>query len=52
VLINERENRRERLLTVANAMMTAARTAPKGKGIDIIEVAIATDETIVQLSQA
>jgi uncharacterized ferredoxin-like protein len=52
VLINERENRRERLLTVANAMMTAARTAPKGKGIDIIEVAMATDETIQQLSQA
>ncbi|MBN2767146.1 MAG: ferredoxin [Paludibacteraceae bacterium] len=52
MLINERENRRERLLTVANAMMTAARTAPKGKGIDIIEVAMATDETIQQLSQA
>ena len=52
MLINERDNRRERLLKVALEMMTAARTAPKGKGIDIIEVALATDETIVQLSQA
>ena len=31
-------------------MMTAARTAPKGKGIDIIEVALITDEEIKQLS--
>jgi len=32
--------------------MTAARTAPKGKGIDIIEVALATGETIGMLSKA
>lgn len=31
-------------------MMTAARTAPKGKGIDIIEVALITDEDIKLLS--
>ena len=41
MLTNERTTRNERLLLVANAMMTAARTAPKGKGIDIIEVALA-----------
>ncbi len=51
MLKNERENRTERLLQVANEMMTAACTAPKGKGIDIIEVAMATDETILQLSK-
>lgn len=50
-LINERDTRHERLIQVANEMMTAARTAPKGKGIDIIEVAMATDETIIQLSE-
>ena len=33
-------------------MMTAARTAPKGKGIDIIEVAMVTDEDIKRLSKA
>ncbi len=52
MLINERHSRRERLLQVANLMMTAARTAPKGKGIDIIEVILLTDETITQLSKA
>ena len=30
--------------------MTAARTAPKGKGIDIIEIAMLTDEDIVAVS--
>jgi len=52
MLINERDTRRERLLQVASEMMTAARTAPKGKGYDIIEVALVTDETIQKLSEA
>jgi uncharacterized ferredoxin-like protein len=52
MLINERDTRTERLLQVANEMMTAARTAPKGKGFDIIEVMLATGETIQQLSDA
>ena len=52
MLINERDTRTERLLQVANEMMTAARTAPKGKGFDIIEVMLATGETIRQLSDA
>ena len=52
MLINERDTRTERLMTVANAMMTAARTAPKGKGFDIIEVATITGETITELSEA
>jgi len=51
MLINERDTRHERLLQVANEMMTAARTAPKGKGIDVIEVMMVTGETIVQLSK-
>ena len=52
MLTNERTTRTERLLLVAGEMMTAARTAPKGKGIDIIEVALATGETIGMLSKA
>lgn len=51
MLINERDTRTERLLQVANEMMTAARTAPKGKGIDIIEVAVVTGDTIIKLSE-
>jgi uncharacterized ferredoxin-like protein len=52
MLTNERTTRSERLLLVANEMMTAARTAPKGKGIDILEVALATGETIESLSNS
>ena len=39
---NEREIRHEYVLQAVRQMMTAARTAPKGKGIDIIEVAMVT----------
>lgn len=50
MICNERDIRHEHLLNVARQMMTAARTAPKGKGIDIIEVAAVTDEEIKRLS--
>ena len=39
------------MLQVGRQMMTAARTAPKGKGIDIIEVGMVTDQDIVRLSE-
>lgn len=48
---NEREIRHELVLQAAHRMMTAARTAPKGKGIDLIEVALVTDEDILRLSE-
>ena len=51
MFINERDTRHERLIQVADEMMTAARTAPKGKGLDIIDVAMATEDTIIQLSE-
>lgn len=38
MILNERDSRHEHVLNVARQMMTAARTAPKGKGIDIIEL--------------
>ena len=51
MIINERDTRNKRLLKVAGEMMTAARTAPNGKGIDLIEVITITGDTIVQLSK-
>ena len=51
MIINERESRHEQVLNVARQMMTAARTAPKGKGVDIIDVALVTDEDIKKLSE-
>lgn len=47
---NERDIRHEHVLEAVRQMMTAARTAPKGKGIDIIEIAMVTGEDIHVLS--
>lgn len=51
MIINERDSRHEHVLSVAKQMMTAARTAPKGKGVDIIETAVVTGEDIQLISQ-
>ena len=48
---SERESRHEHVLNIGRQMMTAARTAPKAKGVDIIEVAMVTDEDIHRLSE-
>ena len=50
MIINERDTRRERALDIANKLITAARTAPKTRGTDFLEVAIITDEEIQKLS--
>lgn len=48
---DERKIRHEHVLQAVCQMMIAARTAPKGKGIDIVEVAMVTDEDIERLSE-
>lgn len=50
MILTERESRHEQVLHIARQMMTAARTAPKGKGVDVIEIAMVTDEGIKRLS--
>ncbi|MEG1563323.1 MAG: DUF2148 domain-containing protein [Bacteroides sp.] len=50
MIINERDSRHEQVLNVARQMMIAARTAPKARGIDIIETAMITGEDIQKLS--
>lgn len=47
---NERNIRHQLVLDAARRMMLAVRTAPKGKGIDIIEIGVATDDDILRLS--
>ena len=49
MILNERESRHEHVLHVARQMMTAARTAPKGKGVDIIEIAMRSEEHTSEL---
>ena len=51
MILDERDTRHDHLINVARQMMTAARTAPKGKGIDIIETATVTDKDIITLSE-
>ena len=51
MILNERDLRHEHVLNVARQMMTAARTAPKGKGIDVLEIALITDEALEKLSK-
>ena len=38
MILDEREVRHGHLINAAKQMMTAARTAPKGKGVDILEI--------------
>ena len=52
MVLNERELRNEHVIECAKQMMTAARTAPKAKGVDIIEVMLVTGDDINALSDA
>ena len=51
MIIDERESRRERVIEAGRRMMTAARTAPKAKGVDILECCLLTDDDIRRLSE-
>jgi uncharacterized ferredoxin-like protein len=51
MIINERENRSTRIIEIAQLIMTAARTAPKGKGIDVIEIVTVVGDDIQKLSE-
>ena len=51
MVLNERDGRHEQVMHIARQMMTSARTAPKGKGVDVIEIALITDDDIRRLSE-
>jgi len=46
----EEKIREETILEVANKMMIAARTAPKGKGVDNLVIALVKKEGIKEIS--
>lgn len=50
MIYNEREIRRQQTIEAAKQMMTAARTAPKAKGEDLLEILLVTDNDIQILS--
>lgn len=52
MIYDEREIRRETVIEAAKQMMTAARTAPKAKGCDIMEIKLVTGDDITTLADA
>ena len=50
MILNERQARQQLVEEAARKIMIAARTAPKGKGVDVIEVCMLTGDEICQLS--
>lgn len=52
MIYDEREIRHQHVIEAAKQMMIAARTAPKARGCDIIEVMLVTDDDIHALSNA
>ena len=51
MILNERESRQEYFLNAVRQIMTVIRTAPKAKGLDIIETAAVTGDDIRVLSE-
>lgn len=47
----EQDIRNENIKDIAKMLMTAARTAPKARGTDNLELAVATDDSIVELAE-
>ena len=50
MILNERETRHAQVMTAVKQMMIAARTAPKAKGIDILEIIAVEGKDIETLS--
>lgn len=52
MLLNEREERHNTVLQAAKLIMSAARTAPKARGVDLIEIAVVEGDDLKRLSDA
>ncbi len=51
MVLDERSDRKERVIDAGRRMLSAARTAPKARGIDILECCLLTDVDINRLSE-
>ena len=50
LIYNERDLRQAQALDIAQKMCVAARTAPKGKGVDVVECAVVDGDTTEELA--
>ncbi|MDR2683737.1 MAG: DUF2148 domain-containing protein [Dysgonamonadaceae bacterium] len=48
--LNERDTRHAQVMAIARQIMTAARTAPKAKGLDILEIMTVDGDELLTLS--
>lgn len=51
MIINERADRHDRVVEVGRRMLTAARTAPKGKGLDLLECCLVEGDDLRRVSE-
>ncbi len=51
MIINQRENRQEAVIQAGLRMMTAARTAPKARGLDLVETALVSGDDLKAISE-
>ncbi len=51
MVVNEKQFNKEKLEQIAKEMCVAARTAPKGKGLDLLDIVIVKDGDIAKLSK-
>ncbi len=52
MILNQRDDRHDSVIEAGRRMMTAARTAPKARGVDLIESALVEGEDLQRLSKA
>lgn len=52
MILHEENIRNEAVISIAKKIAIAARTAPKGKGVDNLEIVILTDDDIERLATA
>ncbi len=52
MILNQRECTEQTAIECARQIMAAARTAPKGKGVDVVEICALTGEDTERLAQA
>lgn len=50
MILDEKDTRHETVMETARAMMAAARTAPKGRGVDRLEIRVAHGEELARLA--
>lgn len=52
MILNQRDDRHDSVIEAGRRMMTAARTAPKARGVDVLETALVDGEDLQALSEA